>query len=103
MLLLGYLGMPRRYASYSVTVGPIDLLTVLHQATTVGAVIITLAQIIWLYNMVTSWMEGPVVSDADPWNLEESGLRTREWEWFEQKQETDLAVADGGEETDETQ
>jgi cytochrome c oxidase subunit 1 len=99
MLLMGYLGMPRRYATYDLTVGPLNVLTTLHQAATLGAVIITVAQIIWLYNMVTSWLEGPRVPDADPWNLKENGLRTAEWAWFEQKRET--ALADGGEESGE--
>jgi cytochrome c oxidase subunit 1 len=99
MLLMGYLGMPRRYATYDLTIGPIDVLTTLHQSATLGAVIITVAQLIWLYNMVTSWLEGPRVPTADPWNLEENGLRTPEWAWFEEKRET--ALADGGEEADE--
>jgi len=97
MLLLGYLGMPRRYATYSVTVGPLELLTVLHQAATVGAVIITFAQIVWLYNMVTSWLEGPA-ADSDPWALGEDGLRSGEWEWFRRKR----AIADGGEESEDS-
>jgi len=99
MLVMGYLGMPRRYATYDLTIGPVNALTALHQATTLGAVIITVAQIIWFYNMVTSWLEGPRVRNADPWNLEENGVRTAEWVWFEEKRET--ALADGGEESDE--
>ncbi|WP_049917040.1 cytochrome c oxidase subunit I [Halogeometricum pallidum] len=93
MILLGYGGMPRRYATY------LPQFTSLHQITTLGAVIISVAQIIWFYNMVTSWLEGKRVPDADPWDLKESGLYTAEWAWFERKRET--ALADGGENSDE--
>jgi cytochrome c oxidase subunit 1 len=92
MMLLGFGGMPRRYATY------LDQFTTLHQITTLGAVIITVAQLIWLYNMVISWREGPVVTSGDPWNLERWDLKTAEWAWFENK----LArrVTDGGESQD---
>jgi cytochrome c oxidase subunit 1 len=96
MILMGYIGMPRRYATYDMTVGPLNVLTTLHQAATLGAVIITIAQIIWLYNMITSWFEGPKIIDTDPWNLKKYDLWTAEWEWFEQKHET--ALADGEDE-----
>jgi len=41
MILLGYAGMPRRYASYEVTVGPIELFAGLHQVATLGVVLLT--------------------------------------------------------------
>jgi cytochrome c oxidase subunit 1 len=87
MIILGYGGMPRRYATY------LPQFTSLHQIATLGAVIITIGQLVWLYNMLTSWMEGPK-ADPDPWDLDGTRLKTAEWQWFEQKRE--LAIADGG-------
>jgi cytochrome c oxidase subunit 1 len=98
MLLLGYLGMPRRYATYEMSVGPVEVLTALHQLTTLGAVIITFAQLVWLYNMLTSWVEGPEAG-PDPWDLEAAGIRSGEWRWFERTRQP--ALADGGEETED--
>jgi cytochrome c oxidase subunit 1 len=89
MVLLGYGGMPRRYATY------LAQFTSLHQIATVGAFLMLLGGIIWTYNFVVSWFEGPKVEDGDPWNLKEYGLYTNEWQWFDRKLET--AVADGGE------
>jgi cytochrome c oxidase subunit 1 len=88
MLLLGYGGMPRRYATY------LPQFATLHQIATLGAFIITVAQLIWLWNMIQSYYEGPLVTDGDPWHLKADGLYTAEWQWFERKQQT--AVADGG-------
>jgi cytochrome c oxidase subunit 1 len=96
MLVLGYLGMPRRYATYTFPAGPQELVTLFHQLATVGAFILLLGQIIWVWNVVQSWMEGPRVEDGDPWNLKDGGQHDREWQWHEQRLET--AVADGGEE-----
>ncbi|MFC6988223.1 cytochrome c oxidase subunit I [Haloplanus sp. GCM10025708] len=90
MLILGYAGMPRRYATY------LPQFSTLHQLTSVGALILAAGTIIWAYNFATSWIEGPKVQDGDPWNLEETGMHTAEWEWFDRKIET--AVTDGGEE-----
>lgn len=43
LLLLGYAGMPRRYATYALGgVGPVDLFTVLQQVATIGAFLIGL-------------------------------------------------------------
>jgi cytochrome c oxidase subunit 1 len=92
MLFLGYGGMPRRYATY------LPQFATWHQVATVGAFVMGLGQLIFVWNVVESWLEGPVVEDPDPWHLEEDGLRTKEWEWFEKKQETMLT--DGGEEDD---
>jgi cytochrome c oxidase subunit 1 len=93
MILLGYGGMPRRYATF------LPQYATLHQLATVGALILLAGQLIWVWNFVVSWLEGPRVQDGDPWNLDEYGLKTAEWEWFERKLETQVpAVADGGEE-----
>jgi cytochrome c oxidase subunit 1 len=90
MLILGYAGMPRRYATY------LPQFSTLHQLTTAGALLLAAGTIIWAYNFTTSWLEGPKVTDGDPWDLDEEGMLTAEWQWFDRKLET--AVADGGEE-----
>jgi cytochrome c oxidase subunit 1 len=100
MLILGYMGMPRRYATYdSVTVGPIDAYTILHQSATVGAFILLLGQLIFVWNVVSSWKEGRQITDGDPWNLKEDDLYSREFRWFERRMDDDIALADGGEES----
>jgi cytochrome c oxidase subunit 1 len=91
MLLLGYGGMPRRYATY------LPQFTDLHVVATVGAFIMAFGQLIFVWNLLTSWLEGPRVQSGDPWNLEEDGMKTHEWAWFERKRETALTIADGGE------
>jgi len=80
MILLGYAGFTRRYATYSgLTVGPVEVITLLHQAATTGAVLLLIGQIIWVWNMVSSYYDGPRVETGDPWNLQEDGMRGREW------------------------
>jgi cytochrome c oxidase subunit 1 len=91
MLLLGYGGMPRRYATY------LPQFADLHVVATVGAFVMAFGQLVFVYNLVVSWLEGPRVESGDPWNLEEDGMLTHEWTWFERKRETDLALTDGGE------
>jgi len=90
MLVLGYGGMPRRYATY------LPQFATFHQLATLGAVLMFVGGLIWTYNFVVSWIEGPKVQDGDPWNLREDGMYTNEWQWFEHQQET--ALADGGDE-----
>ncbi|WP_224332336.1 cbb3-type cytochrome c oxidase subunit I [Haloprofundus halobius] len=92
MILLGYGGMPRRYATY------LPQFASLHQIATLGAYMLLLGGIIFVWNMVQSYFEGPVVEDGDPWNLEESNLRTVEWDWFDRKLQT--KIADGGVESE---
>jgi cytochrome c oxidase subunit 1 len=94
MILLGYGGMPRRYATF------LPQFATLHQLATLGALILLVGQIIFVWNFVQSWLEGPEIDDGDPWNLRQSGLYTAEWDWFDQKQQT--AIADGGEADGET-
>ena len=91
MILLGYGGMPRRYATY------LPEFATMHRVATFGAILLLIGQIIWLYNMVISWFEGKRVESGDPWNLRQHNVRTVEWEWFEQKRDTQLTT-DGGEE-----
>jgi len=98
MLLLGYLGMPRRYATYDFPLGPVEAVTALHQVATIGAVLITIGQIIWLWNMLQSWYEAPTIEDGDPWDLAATNQRSQEWTWYARRLET--TIADGGEESD---
>ncbi|MFC7020511.1 MULTISPECIES: cbb3-type cytochrome c oxidase subunit I [Haloarcula] len=102
MLALGYLGMPRRYATYQFdgAIAPLAQVQTFHIAASVGAVILFVGQIIFVWNLVQSWLEGPVVQDGDPWDLERDGMLDREFEWFDRKLET--AVADGGEDEDQS-
>lgn len=88
MILLGYGGMPRRYATY------LPQFATLHQVATVGALILLVGQMIFVWNFVQSWLEGRKVEDGDPWDLAADDLTTAEWTWFERKLET--AVTDGG-------
>jgi len=98
MLLLGYLGMPRRYATYQFGPGiaPLDLVTLSHQAASVGALLLLVGQLIFVWNFVQSWLEGPEVEDGDPWDLEPTGQKTKEFDWHEDRIST--ALTDGGEE-----
>jgi len=91
MILLGYGGMPRRYANY------LPEFATFHRIATLGALLLLVGQIIWLYNMVASWFEGKRVETGDPWDLKTDDVRTIEWQWFETKLETSLAT-DGGDE-----
>jgi cytochrome c oxidase subunit 1 len=100
MLFLGYLGMPRRYATYDFGIGPVNIITVFHQLATLGAVLIFVGQAIWVWNFVQSWYEAPTLNDTDPWNLKETNQFTHEWDWNERRMET--AIADGGEDTGES-
>jgi cytochrome c oxidase subunit 1 len=99
MILLGYGGMPRRYATYDlISVGPLGYFTDLHMIAMFGAVLLLIGQIFWLWNIVSSYFEGRPLEDADPWSLKDEGMWTREWDWFEGQRET--ALTDGGEEDD---
>ncbi|WP_394327947.1 cbb3-type cytochrome c oxidase subunit I [Halogranum amylolyticum] len=89
MILLGYGGMPRRFASY------LPQFATLHQITTVGSLFLLLGGGVWVYNFVISWFEGRKIDTHDPWNLEEDGLLTAEWHWLREQRQT--KIADGGE------
>jgi cytochrome c oxidase subunit 1 len=80
LLVIGGLGLPRRQAIY-----PPEF-QLAHQIATVGAFLVGLAALLWLYNMVASYFRGPVVESTDPWGLKATGQFTREWQWFEQRQ-----------------
>jgi cytochrome c oxidase subunit 1 len=65
---------------------------------TVGAFLIGVGTIIWLWNIAQSWAEGPEITDPDPWNTKQYGLHGREFAWFEDQlaEEGLLATTDGG-------
>jgi cytochrome c oxidase subunit 1 len=106
MLALGYLGMPRRYATYEFdgAIAPLTQVATFHQLATVGAFILFIGQLFFVWNIVQSWLEGPKVEDGDPWNLERDGMLDREFQWFDEQleaesPETDPSLlADGGQE-----
>ncbi len=90
MILLGYGGMPRRYATY------LPQFFTLNAIATVGAMILLVGQIIFVWNLVTSWLGGKRIESGDPWNLKEDGVHTVEWQWLDRRIET--ALTDGGDE-----
>jgi len=96
MLALGYRGMPRRYATYQFdgAIAPLAQVETFHLLATAGAFILLLGQLIFVWNLVQSWLEGPIVEDGDPWDLERDGMLDKEWEWYDRKLET--AITDGG-------
>ncbi len=96
MLWLGYGGMPRRYATY------LPQFVTAHQIATAGAFLIGISTLLWVWNMVVSWKEGPKVDSGDPWDLEETDQLTNDWEWYEQQREAPVPATDGGE-TDDAQ
>ncbi|WP_226010269.1 cbb3-type cytochrome c oxidase subunit I [Halomicrobium salinisoli] len=97
-LALGYLGMPRRYATYQFEPGlaPLAQDVLWHQLASAGAVLLLIGQIIFLWNIVTSWLEGRRVRDGDPWNLQRDDMFGRDFSWFE-RQFDDTLATDGGE------
>ncbi|MFB6171551.1 MAG: cbb3-type cytochrome c oxidase subunit I [Haloarculaceae archaeon] len=101
MILLGYGGMPRRYATYDFAVGPVGYFTALHQLATLGAFVLAVGQLIFVWNLLTSWLEGPTVEDGDPWDLQEHGQYTHEWAWFDRQRLP--ALTDGGEDADDAE
>ncbi|WP_135304556.1 cbb3-type cytochrome c oxidase subunit I [Haloarcula amylovorans] len=101
MLALGYLGMPRRYATYEFNgaIAPLAQVETFHILASVGAVILFIGQLFFVWNVVQSWLEAPKVQDGDPWNLERDDMLDREFQWFDRKLQT--AVTDGGEDEEE--
>jgi len=93
MILLGYGGMPRRYATY------LPQYASLHQLTTLGALILAVGQVIWIWNMVSSWVEGRRVEETDPWDLQQHDTYTTEWNWFDRRRQSLLTDGEGGQST----
>jgi cytochrome c oxidase subunit 1 len=87
MILLGYGGMPRRYATY------LPQFADMHQLATFGALVLAAGQLVFAWNVVQSWLEGDRVEGPDPWNLAASNQYTNEWSRLRERQ----VLADGGE------
>ena len=66
MHFLGLMGMPRRYADYTVLLPFQPLLLPLNQLATIGAFLLGIGQIPFFYNMIKSRWAGPVITE-DPW------------------------------------
>jgi cytochrome c oxidase subunit 1 len=79
LLVVGGIGLPRRQAIY-----PPDY-QFAQQVATVGAYVIGLSALLWLYNMLASYWRGDPVTTTDPWGLKATGQFTREWRWFEDR------------------
>ncbi|MCQ1952012.1 cytochrome c oxidase subunit I [Arthrobacter sp. zg-Y238] len=62
---LGVLGMPRRYADYLVE----DNFTSMNQLSTIGAGILALSMIPFLWNVYATWRHGKKVEVDDPWGF----------------------------------
>ena len=60
---LGNMGMPRRYADYLDT----DGFTLLNQVSTVGAFILGIGFLPFIWNVFKSWRYGEIVTVDDPW------------------------------------
>ncbi|MDN6707315.1 cytochrome c oxidase subunit I [Corynebacterium glyciniphilum] len=60
---LGNMGMPRRYADYLDQ----DNFTVLNQVSTIGALILGISVLPFIWNVFKSWRYGEVVTVDDPW------------------------------------
>ena len=90
MLIMGWGGMPRRYATY------LPQFFSMHVLSTVGAFLIGVGMVVALFNVVLSWQYGRRIRDGDPWDLERDDLKTPDWDWFERNRIEPLP--DGGSE-----
>jgi cytochrome c oxidase subunit 1 len=90
MLVTGMGGLPRRYAGYP------EAFAFGQQLSSVGAYFVGLAVLLWVFNVVQSYRVGPTVTDADVWNLAETGQYTAEWDALAAKLD-DRDAADNGE------
>lgn len=61
--------------------------------------LLVVGQLIFVWNLVSSWLEGKRIESGDPWNLNRDGVNTREWAWFARNRESQPTVADGVAET----
>jgi cytochrome c oxidase subunit 1 len=68
MFLAGLLGMPRRVADYA------PEFTLVNQLASIGALLLAVSTVPFLYNVVVSWVTGPKAGD-NPW-----GAKTLEWQ-----------------------
>jgi cytochrome c oxidase subunit 1 len=86
MVLLGFRGFPRRMATYPAR------FAALQQVATVGAYLLGLAQLLWLWNVVRSIRGGDPVEDPNVWKLDDH-LLTPEWRQFIEDSETGVESA----------
>jgi cytochrome c oxidase subunit 1 len=68
MAFLGMLGMPRRYYDYA-TLQNAGLIETLHQIATIGAFLMAIAFLLFLYNVYWTAKKGPVADKEDPFGL----------------------------------
>ncbi|PSP65624.1 cytochrome C oxidase subunit I [Halobacteriales archaeon QH_8_64_26] len=87
LLIVGQLGLPRRYAAYPPEFAP------LMQVASIGAYAMGIATLMWVFNMIQSYRVGAVVTDADVWDLKRSNQFSREWQWFENRLDSDYGIA----------
>ncbi|WP_455449772.1 DUF6789 family protein [Natrinema thermotolerans] len=86
LMALGFLELPRRYATYPAKYSGLQVVA------TVGAFLIGISVLMWLYNMLWSYFQGTPVETADPWDLKATEQFTPEWQWFEDRLERERGV-----------
>ncbi|WP_226006547.1 DUF6789 family protein [Natrinema salinisoli] len=87
LMALGFLELPRRYATYPPGYSGLQV------AATVGAFIIGISVLMWLYNMLWSYFQGTPIETSDPWELKATEQFTPEWQWFEDRLERERGIA----------
>ncbi len=86
LIVMGLLSLPRRYAVYPPEFVPFQ------QVATIGAYLIGISVLLWLYNMLWSYWNGRPVQTADVWGLKRTHQFTREWQWFERRLEAKYGI-----------
>ncbi|PGF17952.1 cytochrome C oxidase subunit I [Natrinema sp. CBA1119] len=86
LMALGFLELPRRYATYPAGYSGLQVVA------TVGAFLIGISVLMWLYNMIWSYFQGTPIETADPWELKATEQFTPEWQWFEDRLERERGV-----------
>ncbi len=86
LMVLGFLELPRRFAVYPAEYANLQVIA------TIGAYLIGLSVLMWLYNMIWSYWNGQPLESADPWELKTTGQFTREWQWFEDRLEREQGI-----------
>ncbi|WP_254764069.1 DUF6789 family protein [Natrinema marinum] len=86
LMALGFLELPRRWATYPPRYSALQVVA------TVGAFIIGISVLMWLYNMLWSYFQGAPVETADPWDLKATQQFTPEWQWFEDRLERERGI-----------
>ncbi len=86
LVVIGFLELPRRYATYPPEFVPLQVVA------TVGSYLIGLSVLLWLYNVLWSYFHGDPIENADPWDLKSTEQFTREWQWLEDKLERERGI-----------